>query len=78
MGKLHVVGVRHHSPACARFTAHVIARVRPAFVLVEGPVDMNARMGELLHIIDADPNLARAERDRCHFTVAPVSIAVGA
>lgn len=45
---LHVVGVRHHSPACARLVAETIARVRPAFVLVEGPSDMNERLDELL------------------------------
>ena len=44
---LHVVGVRHHSPACARLVAHTIRTVRPAHVLIEGPSDMNARLGEL-------------------------------
>ena len=44
---LHVVGVRHHSPACARLVAHVIAKVRPRFVLIEGPSDMNERIDEL-------------------------------
>ena len=33
------VGVRHHSPACARLVADVIERVRPAHVLIEGPAD---------------------------------------
>ena len=41
------IGVRHHSPACARLVARTIARLRPAYVLVEGPADMNERMGEL-------------------------------
>lgn len=45
---LHIVGVRHHSPACARLVEHVIHAVRPAHVLVEGPSDFNDRMGELL------------------------------
>ena len=45
---LHVIGVRHHSPACARLVEHVIAEVRPRFVLIEGPVDMNGRIDELL------------------------------
>ena len=48
MGKLHVVGVRHHSPACARLVAHTIATVRPKLVLIEGPSDMNARIDELV------------------------------
>ncbi|MFC7617150.1 DUF5682 family protein [Actinokineospora soli] len=33
------VGVRHHSPACARLVADVIDRLRPAHVLIEGPAD---------------------------------------
>lgn len=45
---LHVIGVRHHSPACARLVEHVIAEVRPRFVLIEGPSDMNGRIDELL------------------------------
>ena len=47
MARLHVVGVRHHSPACARLVAHTIATVRPRFVLIEGPSDMNDRIDEL-------------------------------
>ncbi|MFI9810094.1 DUF5682 family protein [Streptomyces sp. NPDC052301] len=42
------LGVRHHSPACARLVAHTIRTLRPAFVLVEGPADMNDRLDELL------------------------------
>ena len=41
------IGVRHHSPACARLVARTIERLRPAFVLIEGPADMNARLSEL-------------------------------
>jgi len=48
MAGLHVVGVRHHSPACARLVAHVIRKVRPRFVLIEGPSDMNGRIDEML------------------------------
>lgn len=43
-----VLGIRHHSPACARLVQHLIARLRPAAVLIEGPGDFNARIGELL------------------------------
>jgi hypothetical protein len=46
--RLHVVGVRHHSPACARLVAHTLETVRPRHVLIEGPVDMNPRLAELL------------------------------
>ncbi|WP_433218446.1 DUF5682 family protein [Dactylosporangium sp. CS-047395] len=42
------IGVRHHSPACARLVGERIAALRPAYVLVEGPADMNERIGELL------------------------------
>ncbi|MDP9402017.1 MAG: DUF5682 family protein [Actinomycetota bacterium] len=42
------IGVRHHSPACARFTRETIEELQPAYVLVEGPADMNDRLDELL------------------------------
>ncbi|QFG20414.1 DUF5682 family protein [Actinomadura sp. WMMB 499] len=42
------VGVRHHSPACARLVRTTIERLRPAHVLVEGPVDFTGRLDELL------------------------------
>ena len=42
------VGVRHHSPACARLVAATIRAQRPAYVLVEGPADFNERIDELL------------------------------
>jgi hypothetical protein len=43
---VHVVPVRHHSPALARATAAVIRALRPRLVLIEGPSDAN-------HLIDA-------------------------
>ncbi|HET9139474.1 DUF5682 family protein, partial [Actinophytocola sp.] len=42
------LGVRHHSPACARLVESTIEALRPAYVLVEGPVDFNERTAELL------------------------------
>lgn len=42
-----VVGVRHHSPACARLVERLILRERPSFVLIEGPSDFNARIDQL-------------------------------
>ncbi|HWA25365.1 MAG TPA: DUF5682 family protein [Lacunisphaera sp.] len=39
--------VRHHSPACARLLEGLIADLRPAAVLVEGPADFNPRLAEL-------------------------------
>ena len=46
-GSVRVVGVRHHSPACARLVRHVLERERPRWVLVEGPADFNDRLDEL-------------------------------
>ncbi|MBX3274279.1 MAG: hypothetical protein KF729_28690, partial [Sandaracinaceae bacterium] len=47
MSALHVIGVRHHSPACARLVEARIRAIEPARVLVEGPSDMNERLDEL-------------------------------
>ena len=43
-----IIGVRHHSPACARWVRQCIEQVRPAYVLIEGPADFNPRLNELL------------------------------
>ncbi|MCQ4629149.1 hypothetical protein GB927_003815 [Shinella sp. CPCC 100929] len=45
--RLVVIGVRHHSPACARLVRQAIARHRPAFVLIEGPADFNPHLADL-------------------------------
>lgn len=45
---VRILGIRHHSPACARLVQRWIQRQRPAAVLIEGPADFNARIGELL------------------------------
>jgi hypothetical protein len=42
-----IIGVRHHSPACARVVAHAIEIERPRHVLIEGPSTINDRMAEL-------------------------------
>ena len=42
-----VVGVRHHSPACAGLVRHLIEKQQPHTVLIEGPADFNPRIGEL-------------------------------
>lgn len=44
---VQIVGVRHHSPACARVVAAAIEERKPRHVLIEGPSDMNARIDEL-------------------------------
>lgn len=42
-----IIGVRHHSPGCARLVAERIRALRPRYVLIEGPADFNARLDEL-------------------------------
>ena len=48
MSEVRVIGVRHHSPACARLVRQAIADWRPQAVLIEGPSDFNPRLAELL------------------------------
>lgn len=43
-----ILGIRHHSPACARLVKHSVEQLRPAWVLIEGPADFNSRLHELL------------------------------
>ncbi|KRB97049.1 DUF5682 family protein [Duganella sp. Root198D2] len=42
-----IIGVRHHSPACARLVAHKIRSLQPAHVLIEGPADFNDKLGQM-------------------------------
>lgn len=42
-----IVGVRHHSPACAKLVKDSIKQLRPRYVLIEGPADFNHRLDEL-------------------------------
>lgn len=42
-----IIGVRHHSPSCARLVAARIRALRPTHVLIEGPADFNERLAEL-------------------------------
>ncbi|MBL8300052.1 MAG: hypothetical protein JNN30_17060 [Rhodanobacteraceae bacterium] len=42
-----IVGVRHHSPACARLVAARVRALQPRYVLIEGPADFNPRLDEL-------------------------------
>ncbi|WP_229072404.1 DUF5682 family protein [Actinoplanes sp. DH11] len=70
---LTVLGVRHHSPACARLVGETIAALRPAFVLIEGPADMNHRIGELLlgHELPVAIFTSYADDHRRHGSWAP-------
>lgn len=68
------VGVRHHSPACARLVGDVIRERRPAHVLVEGPVDMNLRMDEVLldHDLPVAIFTSYRDEDRHHTSWSPL------
>lgn len=55
-GRLFIVGVRHHSPACARVVRSVLERVDPAVVLIEGPSDFNDRLDQIA--LDHTPPIA--------------------
>ena len=43
---VHLVPIRHHSPACALALSALLEEVRPAVVLIEGPAEYLA----LIHI----------------------------
>lgn len=45
--RLILIGVRHHSPACAHLVRRTITTRRPAFVLIEGPADYNPHIDDL-------------------------------
>ncbi|MEH0827128.1 MULTISPECIES: DUF5682 family protein [unclassified Micromonospora] len=72
-GGVTFLGVRHHSPACARLVAATVARLRPAYVLVEGPADLNGRMDELLldHELPIAVFTAHRDRTRRHASWSP-------
>jgi hypothetical protein len=67
------LGVRHHSPACARVVASTIAELRPAYVLIEGPSDMNERLDELLlgHRLPIAIFTSYRDEDRAHASWTP-------
>ncbi len=45
--QVKILGVRHHSPACARLVRAQMDALKPKFVLIEGPSDYNPRIDEL-------------------------------
>lgn len=45
---LYFFPIRHHSPACALHLREALRAIRPAAVLIEGPVDFEPLIGELL------------------------------
>ena len=44
---VHLVPVRHHSPACALALSALLEEVHPATVLIEGPVEYAALLPSL-------------------------------
>ncbi|QGM46402.1 DUF5682 family protein [Methylocystis heyeri] len=56
MAPLLLLGVRHHSPACARHVEATIRAHRPAYVLIEGPADFNPHIEDLR--LDHTPPIA--------------------
>ncbi|NUW42550.1 DUF5682 family protein [Nonomuraea rhodomycinica] len=68
------LGVRHHSPACARLVADTIRSERPAYVLVEGPAEMNPRMDELLlgHELPIAVHTGYRDAERRHSSWTPL------
>ncbi|GLY77516.1 DUF5682 family protein [Actinoallomurus iriomotensis] len=67
------IGVRHHSPACARLVRRTIETLRPAYVLVEGPADVNDRLDELLlgHQLPIAIFSHYRDDERAHLSWAP-------
>ncbi|MFD0094654.1 hypothetical protein ACFVHA_28760, partial [Bacillus cereus] len=45
---VEVVGFHPHSPTCSSVVSAVIASTAPSFVLIQLPVELNARAHELL------------------------------
>jgi Family of unknown function (DUF5682) len=68
------VGVRHHSPACARLVRDVVRALRPVHVLVEGPADVNHRMDEVLldHELPIAIFTSYRDADRHHASWSPL------
>jgi hypothetical protein len=69
-----LIGVRHHSPACARLVRDTIRALRPAHVLVEGPADMNDRIGEVLldHRLPVAVFTSYRDEERHHASWSPL------
>jgi hypothetical protein len=60
---LWVVPVRHHSPACAAHLERLIAAVRPAAILVEGPCDFDPLIASLCDVRTRPPVAIVSLRD---------------
>ncbi len=77
---LHFFPIRHHSPACAVHLRDALREIRPAVVLIEGPVDFEPLARELLApgvvppvaIVALPHNSARAKGGRAGTTYYPI------
>ena len=47
---LHLFGIRHHGPGCARSLERALAQIRPDCVLVEGPPEADALLAFVLDL----------------------------
>ena len=63
-----VIGVRHHSPACARLVIQVLAEEPPDWILIEGPSDYNSQISQLQlgHQLPVALFSSRAGHHRCY------------
>jgi hypothetical protein len=77
---LHFFPIRHHSPACALHLREALRAIRPAAVLIEGPIDFEPLIGELLApgvvppvaMVALPDSEARAEKGRAGTTYYPI------
>lgn len=77
---LHFFPIRHHSPACALHLREALRVIRPATVLIEGPVDFEPLIGELLApgvvppvaMVALPDSEARAVKGRAGTTYYPI------
>src|SRR5262245_5610597 len=46
---VHIFGIRHHGPGCARSLRGALEELRPDILLVEGPPDAEAALPLLMH-----------------------------
>ena len=77
---LHFFPIRHHSPACALHLREALRAIRPAAVLIEGPVDFEPLIGELLApgvvppvaMVALPDSEARADKGRAGTTYYPI------
>ena len=77
---LHFFPIRHHSPACALHLREALRAIRPAAVLIEGPVDFEPLIAELLApgvvppvaMVALPDSETRAEKGRGGTTYYPI------